>query len=59
MSAIPLSPAETIEEPAVSLWRDAWHRLRRNKLAVFGLAVVLILAFAAIFGTCWCDIDSM
>jgi len=50
MSAIPLSPAETIEEPAVSLWRDAWHRLRRNKLAVFGLAVVLILAFAAIFG---------
>ncbi|MGZ2486366.1 peptide/nickel transport system permease protein [Rhizobium pisi] len=50
MSAIPLSPAETIEEPAVSLWRDAWHRLRCNKLAVFGLAVVLILAFAAIFG---------
>lgn len=50
MSAIPLSTTETAEEPPVSLWRDAWHRLRRNKLAVFGLVVVLILAFTAIFG---------
>ncbi|ABC93078.1 putative oligopeptide ABC transporter, permease protein (plasmid) [Rhizobium etli CFN 42] len=50
MSAIPLSTTETIEEPPVSLWRDAWHRLRRNKLAVFGLIVVLLLAFTAIFG---------
>ncbi|MFS8146576.1 peptide ABC transporter [Rhizobium sp. R635] len=50
MSAIPLSTTETVEEPPVSLWRDAWHRLRRNKLAVFGLVVVLILAFTAIFG---------
>ncbi|ANK95027.1 MULTISPECIES: ABC transporter permease [Rhizobium] len=50
MSAIPLSTTETVEEPPVSLWRDAWHRLRRNKLAVFGLIVVLILAFTAIFG---------
>ncbi|MBB2676027.1 UNVERIFIED_ORG: peptide/nickel transport system permease protein [Rhizobium esperanzae] len=50
MSAIPLSTTETVEEPPVSLWRDAWHRLKRNKLAVFGLVVVLILAFAAIFG---------
>ncbi|RUM23423.1 ABC transporter permease [Rhizobium vallis] len=49
MSAIPLSTTETVEEP-VSLWRDAWHRLKRNKLAVFGLAVVLILAFTAILG---------
>ncbi|WP_064696731.1 ABC transporter permease [Rhizobium aegyptiacum] len=50
MSAIPLSTTETVEEPPVSLWRDAWHRLRRNKLAVFGLVIVLILAFTAIFG---------
>lgn len=50
MSAIPLSPTETTEEPPVSLWRDAWHRLRRNKLAIFGLIVVLILAFTAVFG---------
>jgi oligopeptide transport system permease protein len=25
-----------------SLWRDAWRRLLRNKLAVFGIAIVLI-----------------
>ncbi|MBX4909971.1 MULTISPECIES: ABC transporter permease [Rhizobium] len=50
MSAIPLSTAETVDEPPVSLWRDAWHRLRRNKLAVFGLVIVLILAFTAILG---------
>ncbi|MBB3395755.1 MULTISPECIES: ABC transporter permease [unclassified Rhizobium] len=50
MSAVPLSPAATQEEAPVSLWRDAWYRLKRNKLAVFGLAVVAILAFTAIFG---------
>ncbi len=33
-----------------SLWRDAWRRLRKNKLAVFGLAVVLLLTIAAIAG---------
>ncbi|MGO8023612.1 ABC transporter permease [Rhizobium leguminosarum] len=49
MSAIPLSTIETVEEP-VSLWRDAWYRLKRNKLAIFGLVIVLILAFTAIFG---------
>ncbi|MGO7872662.1 ABC transporter permease [Rhizobium leguminosarum] len=49
MSAIPLSTVETVEEP-VSLWRDAWYRLKRNRLAIFGLVIVLILAFTAIFG---------
>lgn len=33
MSAIPLSTIETVEEP-VSLWRDAWYRLKRNRLAI-------------------------
>ncbi|HEX8044372.1 ABC transporter permease [Rhizobium sp.] len=50
MSAVPLSPIVSEEEPPVSLWRDAWYRLKRNKLAIFGLIVVLILGFAAIFG---------
>lgn len=30
-----------------SLWQDAWHRLRRNRLAVFGLCVLALLAVAA------------
>ena len=33
-----------------SLWRDAWRRLKKNKLAVFGLAVVVLLTIAAIAG---------
>ncbi len=33
-----------------SLWQDAWKRLLKNKLAVFGLAVVVIMAIAVIIG---------
>ena len=33
-----------------SLWRDAWRRLLRNKLAVFGLIVVAIVTIASIMG---------
>ena len=33
-----------------SLWRDAWRRLLRNKLAVFGLVVVVIVTLASIVG---------
>jgi oligopeptide transport system permease protein len=32
-----------------NLWLDAWHRLIRNKLAVIGGILVLILLFIAIF----------
>lgn len=30
-------------------WGDAWKRLRRNKLAMVGMIVVIILVFAAVF----------
>jgi len=33
-----------------SLWRDAWRRLLKNKLAVFGLIVVLVVAIGSIVG---------
>jgi len=33
-----------------SLWKDAWKRLLKNKLAVFGLVVVVIMAIAVIIG---------
>ncbi len=32
-----------------SLWRDAWRRLRRNKLAMLGLIAVVVLILVAIF----------
>ncbi len=46
-----LSPA--LSEPAdppASLWRDAWRRLTRNRLAMAGLLIVVLLAFLAVFG---------
>jgi oligopeptide transport system permease protein len=33
-----------------SLWRDAWRRLLKNKLAVFGLVVVIAITIASIIG---------
>ena len=33
-----------------SLWRDAWKRLRRNKLAVFGMTVLALMIVAVIVG---------
>lgn len=33
-----------------SLWKDAWRRLLKNKLAVFGLIVVAIIAVISLLG---------
>jgi hypothetical protein len=33
-----------------SLWKDAWKRLRKNKLAVMGLVVVLLILLATLVG---------
>lgn len=40
------------EEPIVgtSLWKDAWRRLRRNRLAIFGMIVVSIVIVASLVG---------
>ncbi|MBP7415809.1 MAG: ABC transporter permease [Pyrinomonadaceae bacterium] len=43
--------AENIEiVKGASLWRDAWRRLRRNKLAMFGLGVIAFMIVAVIIG---------
>lgn len=33
-----------------SLWKDAWRRLLKNKLAVFGMIVVIVVSIASIIG---------
>lgn len=33
-----------------NLWADAWRRLRKNRLALLGFAIILIFIFMAIFG---------
>jgi len=30
-------------EKGSSLWRDAWHRLQKNKMALLGLAVMITM----------------
>lgn len=37
------------DHPHHTLWGDAWIRLRRNKLAVIGGIIIIIIALAAIF----------
>ncbi len=36
-----------------SFWQDAWHRLWKNKLAVFGLVVIAVLALISIAAAIW------
>jgi len=42
------TPAAAVRR--ASLWRDAWRRLRRNRMAVAGLVVFAILSLACLFG---------
>jgi len=42
--------AETEYVRGTSLWRDAWRRLLKNKLAVFGLIVVILITLASLLG---------
>jgi peptide/nickel transport system permease protein len=35
--------------PPTGLWRDAWRRLRRNKAAIVGAAIIFMFVFVAIF----------
>lgn len=43
-------PAEGEFVRGTSLWKDAWRRLLKNKLSVFGLVVVAVITFASILG---------
>jgi oligopeptide transport system permease protein len=45
---LPLQPKENLR-PHRTLWQDATRRFFRNRLAVFGLVVVLTILFVAIF----------
>tara|TARA_R110001599_G_scaffold353459_2_gene592774 strand:- start:24500 stop:25387 length:888 start_codon:yes stop_codon:yes gene_type:complete len=38
----------TQAEQGTSLWKDAWIRLRRNKLAVFGLVILILFIIIAL-----------
>jgi oligopeptide transport system permease protein len=45
------APAAVVDiEHGSSLWRDAWLRLRKNKLAVFGIVCLTLITLACAFG---------
>jgi oligopeptide transport system permease protein len=48
----PTTPATTGRTPVAgtSLWHDAWRRLKRNRLAVFGMTVSGAVALASLIG---------
>ena len=52
-TAVGEGDVRTAGEPVragTSLWRDAWRRLLKNKLAVFGLAVICVMIVACLLG---------
>ena len=54
--SLPTSPNTGIPAAAIdiergsSLWRDAWLRLRKNRLAVFGIVCLTLITLACVFG---------
>lgn len=47
-TAIAKDPMLASAEQGTSLWADAWVRLRRNRLALFGLGVIVFLAIVSL-----------
>jgi oligopeptide transport system permease protein len=44
----PVTDVDLVE--GSSLWKDAWRRLKKNKLAMFGGAVVLVIVLLSLLG---------
>lgn len=42
MATDTILPMAAEPEPGTSLWADAWHRLRKNRLAVAGMAILAV-----------------
>ncbi len=41
---------EAVVRPGISYWHDVWNRLAKNKLAMLGLVVLILLIIMAIIG---------
>jgi oligopeptide transport system permease protein len=52
-----VKPVACETRPHHTLWGDAWIRLRRNRLAVTGAIVIIIVVLAAIFAPLICKYD--
>src|SRR3954470_19521639 len=52
-ASAPVPGPEPVEQHS-SLWHDAWLRLRKNRLAVFGLGTLIVVTVACLFGPLLC-----
>ena len=50
VSSVAVSPTTEPLERGSSLWHDAWLRLRKNRLAVFGMAALTLITLACVIG---------
>lgn len=41
---------EAISRPNLTYWKDAWRRIKKNKIAFTGLVIIIVYVFFAIFG---------
>ena len=47
----PVNPASAeVFEQGTSLWKDAWHRLKKNRLALLGAVILVVLSFLCFLG---------
>ncbi|MFB4475216.1 ABC transporter permease, partial [Oceanobacillus caeni] len=44
------SEAEKIAGESTSYWKDGWRRFRKNKLAIFGVFIIIILGILSFIG---------
>jgi dipeptide transport system permease protein len=42
--------AEQIRRPTIKFWADVWRRLKQNKLAMFGLVMLILMGFMSAIG---------
>ena len=40
---------ESINRPSISYWRNCWIRLKKDKLAMLGIAIVVFLCMGYVF----------
>lgn len=42
--------SQSIVRPSMTYWQDAWRRLKKNKIAMIGLVVIIIMTIMSIIG---------
>lgn len=60
-AAAPADPKALVSEKAkkgTSLWQDAWRRLKKNHMAMFGLVVVVVMGFVSTFAPALAPFDA-